>query len=134
MAEKKVTAKKRQIKKTETVRERAQKSNATKKPRRIRRAGTSAAKPLKAAARIGRKEFYLPLPDTKLGKFLNKKRSFMPKYFKLSWQELVQVKWPNRKETIKLSFAVFLFALFIGTFITLADFILDKIFKNFFLK
>lgn len=122
------------IKKTQTVRERAEKAGGEKKPRRIARAGVTAAKPFQAAARTGRKEYYLPIPDTKVGRFLNKRRSFIPRYFKLAWAEVRQVVWPKNKETAKLTMAVFMFAIFFGVIITVADYGLDKLFKQLILK
>ena len=134
MAEKTPSGKKRIIKKAETVRERAAKSEQPRKPRRIKQAGTSALRPLKAIARTGRKEFYLPMPDTRAGRFLNRRRSLVPRYFKLAWAEVRQVEWPTRKETIKLTLSVFLFAIFFALIISLADFVLDKAFETFILK
>lgn len=134
MAEKKPDKKPRIIKKTETVRERAAKSEQPRKPRRLKQAGTSALRPLKAIARTGRKEIYLPMPDTKAGRFLNKRRSPIPRYFKLAWAEVRQVEWPTRRETVKLTFSVFLFAIFFALIISLADFVLDKAFETFILK
>ena len=128
------TTKKRKLKKPQTVRERAEKAGVVKKPRRIRKAGIVVAKPFKAASTIGSKEYYLPLPDNKIGQFLNKRRRFIPAYFRNSFSELRNVVWPNRKETAKLTMAVFLFAFFFGSLITVADYGLDKIFKNFILK
>lgn len=134
MAEKTPSGKKRIIKKAETVRERAAKSDLSHKPRRIRRAGTKALRPIKAIAKAGRKEIYLPMPDTRAGRFLNKRRSVFPRYFKLAWLEVRQVEWPKRKETAKLTLAVFIFAIFFALIISLADYGLDKAFETFILK
>ncbi len=134
MADSKETPKKRQLKKQPTVRERAEKTVGTKKTRHIRRAGTVVAKPFKSAARIGRKEYYLPIPDNKVGRTLNKRRKVTPSYFRKSWEEVKLVKWPSRKETIKLTIAVFLFAIFFSVLVALLDFGLDKIFKQLILK
>lgn len=134
MAEEKSSKKTRIIKKSETVRERAAKSEQPRNPRRIKQAGTHALRPLKAIARTGRKEIYLPLPDTKTGRFLNKRRSIIPRYFKQAWAEVRQVEWPKRKETAKLTLSVFLFAIFFAIIISLADYILDKAFETFILK
>ncbi len=134
MADNKETPKKRLIKKPESVRERAAKSETKNKPRRIQMAGTTAMRPLKAVGRTARKEVYLPLPDNKAGRFLNKRRHIIPRYFRLAWQELKQVVWPGRKETAKLTVAVFIFAIFFGLIISLADYGLDKLFKNLILK
>lgn len=125
---------KRQLKKTQTVRERAQKAGTEKKPRRIKQAGNVAARPVKAIVRTGRKEYYLPLPDNRVGRFMNKRRRVIPGYFRGAWQELRQVKWPGRKETTKLTFAVFIFAIFFGAMISVVDYGLDKVFKKLILK
>jgi preprotein translocase SecE subunit len=96
----------------------------------LRPAVQKAKKPFSKAAKIGKKEYYLPLPDNKVGRFLNKRRSIIPKYFKEAWLEMRQVQWPNRKETIRLSTAVLLFALIFGIIITVVDYGLDKLFKQ----
>ena len=136
MAEKKkAPASKRQIKKTVTVRERAEKASEPKKVRRIRQAGSVAATPFKAAHRISKKEFNpIKMPDNRLGRFLTKRRSLIPSYFKNSWREVRQVVWPNRRDTIKMTIAVFVFAVFFGLLIALVDYGLDKLFKQFILK
>lgn len=127
---KKSGSRKRQLRKPQTVRERAEKSTTEKRPRRLKRVGYAVAGPFKAVARVGRKEYYLPLPDNKVGRFLNKRRKFIPNYFRQSWQELRQVVWPDTKTTAKLTFAVFLFAIFFGVIVTVVDYGLDKLFKN----
>ena len=128
------TTRKRQIKKKQTIRERAEKAGTTRGPRRLTRAGSTAARPLKAAVRTGKREYYLPLPDNKVGRFLNKRRHYMPSYFRGAWQEVRQVKWPARRETAKLTVAVFMFAAFFMMLITIADYGLDKVFKQLILK
>lgn len=121
--------KKRRIKSAETVRQKAEKSAAPAKKRRVRSALSTAAKPIKTAHKTGKKEYYLPMPDNKFGNFLNKRRRFIPSYFRNSFQELKEVKWPNRKQTIQLTLAVFAFAVTFGTIITAVDFVLDKLSK-----
>lgn len=125
----------RRLKNTETVRERAEKAtNAPEKPRRLRTAAGKAAqpiaKPVKKAAAVGRREYYLPLPDNRLGRFLNKRRRILPKFFREAWTEVRLVAWPNAKETFKLSLAVFIFAIAFGLLITVVDYGLDKLFKQ----
>lgn len=134
MANNSKPTKKRQLKKPVTVRERAEKAGVVKKQRRIKQAGSKLATPLKAAARTGRREYYLPLPDNRTGRFLNKRRKVVPSYFRGAWEEVKQVKWPGRQETTKLTVAVFMFAIFFMIFITAIDFVLDKLFKQFILK
>lgn len=120
----------RQIKKIQSVREKAEKAGVERKPRRLHVAGSKAATPLKAAARLGKRQYHpIKLPDNKLGRFMSKPRTVTPNYFRLSWQELRQVKWPDRKETTKLTIAVFMFAIFFALIISLADYGLDKVFK-----
>ncbi len=128
-------SKRRQLRKPQSVRERAEKSAVEKKPRRrLHQARATAAKPFKAAASVGRKEYYLPLPDNRAGRFLNKRRKVIPSYFRNSWIELRQVVWPDRKTTAKLTLAVFLFAIFFTIIITTVDYGLDKLFKKFILS
>lgn len=126
--------KKRSIKKTQTLRQKAEQASANSGKKRVIRAGSHVAKPIKFVSKIGKKEVYLPLPDNKVGRFLNKRRSLVPRFFIESFQELKQVKWPGAKETAKLTTAVFVFALFFGLIITLTDYGLDKLFKNLILK
>lgn len=129
------TPKKRRIKKPETVRERAARTQETpEKPRRIKRTAGAVSKPLKKAKEIGRREYYLPLPDNKIGRFLNKRRYFIPKFIRNSWQELKQVTWPNRQETTKMTLAVVMFAAVFGVLIAAADFGLEKLFREVIIK
>lgn len=125
---------KRQLKKTTTVREQTTQKPGKTKPRRLRQAVTSAGKPVSAVRRAGAKEYYLPLPDTRVGRFLNKRRRVIPRYFRESFKELREVTWPNRKETFQLTVAVFVFAIIFGVIITITDYGLDKLFKKVLLK
>ena len=135
MADSKGSSKKRTIKKVQTVREKAEKAGVERKPRRIAKVGSKAATPFKAAARVGRKDYHpIKLPDNKVGRFMTKSRKATPSYFRLIWQELRQVQWPNRKETTKLTLAVFMFAIFFSAIITVVDYGLDKAFKSVILK
>ncbi len=119
------------VRKTETVREKAEKARvSTHKPRRVRSAISKVGKPFLIAREKGRREIYLPLPDNRVGRFLNKRRSFVPKYFKEAWAELRQVTWPGRAETWKLTLAVFMFAIIFGLLVAVVDFGLDRLFKQ----
>lgn len=128
--------KKRRVRKvTPTVRQQAAAAAAPKpeKRRRIKKVTGRASTPLKKAYHFGKKEVYLPMPDNKVGRFLNKRRSFIPRYFKDSWKELRLVTWPNRKETTKLTIAVFTFAIVFGLMVAIVDFGLDRLFRKIFL-
>ena len=50
-------------------------------------------------------------------------------YFKGSWTELKQVRWPNRKSTWGMTAAVLLFSGFFVVLITLLDIGFDELFK-----
>jgi len=121
-------SKKRLVKKAETVREKAEKATEdSKQPRRLQTTKRRASAPFRVAGQGGKK----------LGKF----KPFrilgfilVPPYFRNSWKELKQVAWPSLRISLRLSFAVIVFALVFGCLIALLDFGLDKIFKQVLLK
>ena len=120
----------KRVRKIETVRERNAKATAKAgKTGILANLRSKISGFFKRIFHIGRKEVYLPLPDNKPGRFLNKRRSFVPRYFIDSWKELKLVTWPNRKTTWQLTFAVFMFAFIFGALITVVDYGLDKVFK-----
>jgi len=121
----------RRIKKTETVRQRAEKAtNAEPKPRRLHATAHTVSRPIRAAGRIGRKEVNLPLPDNRIGNFMNRRVRLLPRFFREAWEEVRQVTWPNRKDTFRLTIAVFIFAIAFGVVIALVDYGLSKIFRS----
>ncbi len=135
MATKKSSTPKRRIRKVETVRQKAETaSKASPKPRRIKKTLKTASKPFAAVFHFGRMEYYLPLPDNKFGRFLNKRRHIIPRYFVESYRELRFVTWPNRKQTTQLTIAVFVFAIIFGVLVAVTDYGLDKIFKRILIK
>jgi len=99
------------------------------KKRRLKGSVNKAGGSAKSLVKKGQKEYYLPMPDNKAGRFLGKKRSIIPKYFKESWAELKLVTWPDRKTTVKLTIAVITFAVVFGLAIAIIDYGLDKIFR-----
>lgn len=124
----------KQTKKTETLRERAERaSSGQPKVRRLKSTAQRVGAPLAAARRAGQREFYLPMPNNKLGQFLNKRRRATPKFFREAWAEMRQVEWPTAKETVRLTFAVFIFSLLFGIAVALVDYGLDKVFRKVFL-
>lgn len=58
----------------------------------------------------------------------------VPRYFVNSWRELKLVTWPGRRETWRLTGAVFVFAIVFGLMITVVDKAIDRIFKEIILK
>lgn len=116
---------------TPTIRQRAsQAPSGSKKLRRLRSGSQTATRPLRAAAQFSKVEFYLPMPDSRLGRFLNKRRYWIPRYFREAWHEVRQVKWPNRKETRHMTVAVFIFAIVFAVVIASVDYGLDQVFKK----
>ncbi len=71
-----------------------------------------------------KKEVALPIkmPDNKFGSILSNKRGiFFGKYLHESWVEIKKVTWPNRKETVRLMFAVIIFTAIFTLIISIAD-------------
>ena len=125
MANQKPTGKKEQ-----TVRERTRTSD-TKKRRRIRSTAGKATGSLKKVTSFGRREYHVvPVPDNNFGDFLGKKGRLMPKFISEAWNELTQVTWPNARETVRLTTAVFIFAVLFATIVGALDFGLDKLFRE----
>lgn len=74
-------------------------------------------------------------PLAPIGRFLRKILNWLvPRYFINSWREVKQVTWPSRKETWRLTGAVFVFALVFGALVAGVDKGLDEFFKKVILK
>ncbi len=68
-------------------------------------------------------------------KLIGKILSFLlPRYFINSWREVRQVTWPSRRETWRLTLAVFIFAIVFGSLVAGIDKGLDDFFKKVILK
>jgi preprotein translocase SecE subunit len=130
----------------------AEEGEASKPKRRLKRAAPEtvrerAAKAVEAngkkikPAREPRKVF---APFRAIGRFLKKVGSFppirilglilLPRYVRNSWRELRQVAWPGRRESLRLTSAVIIFAVIFGVLIAATDYGLDKVFKKVILK
>jgi preprotein translocase SecE subunit len=109
----------KRAKPAETVRERAaQSSKSAEKKSKQTKKSRKAFAPLRA-----------------VGRFLRKiSRFVIPPYFRNSWRELRQVAWPSRRESIRLTGAVIIFAVIFGVIVAIADYGLDKVFKKVILK
>ena len=103
------------------------KSQSTPRKKKIT---SSASGKLKSTSNVLGKEYYLPMPNNRFGKFINKRRHFIPKYFRDSWADLKLVAWPGRKETWRLTFAVFVFAIVFGVIVAIVDKGLDTLFRD----
>ena len=104
-------------------------AEAKDKPRRIRKAASTAVKPVGKVGSLLTTEFHVVQPKENAG-FFTKSRRATPSYFAKSLAELKNVTWPGRKKTWELVFAVFVFAGTIGIFIALLDYGLEKLFKQ----
>jgi preprotein translocase SecE subunit len=123
------------IRKSPTFAEQAQAERAKaqkEKPRRLGGVGAALKRPFT--------ETRLPSsPATrvlaKIGRGLKRLLSWLvPRYFINSWREVRLVTWPNRRETWRLTGAVFIFVVVFGALVALVDKGLDEIFKKVILK
>lgn len=136
MAENRRGARKPRIRKSPpTVRERVEAASAEreeKQPGRFRRSVSKAASP---ARKLRLKERG---PIKLLAKVFRPLRRVLrwlvPRYFVNSWREVRQVIWPNRRETWRLTLAVFVFAIVFGALVAGVDKGLDEVFKKVILK
>ncbi len=123
--------KRRVVKKSDTVRQKIEKSAEPKKERRIHKSLATSKGRLGRVAELARREYHpVKLPDNRVGRTLTKKRRVFPRFFAEAWSELRQVTWPNRRETAKLTVAVVVFAFLFGGLVALVDFGIEKIFRN----
>lgn len=141
MAEPEVKLKKARIRKlAPTIRERAEVEQAkAAKPRsgRLGKVTKVASKPFRAVAKRRPK-----IPQNRAFKFIGKLfkpvlwvlNKLLPRYFINAWREVRQVTWPSRRETWRLTFAVFVFATIFGAIAYGVDKGLDDVFKKFVLK
>jgi preprotein translocase SecE subunit len=129
------STRKRRVKNPESFRERALKATSEidkpQKERFFTRILRFIFKPIRAFFRI--------LWNAPLIKSLHKPLIFVgkiivPAYFRNSWKELKQVTWPTWVESIRLTWAVLLFAIIFGAAVAVVDFGLDKVFKQILLK
>lgn len=134
-------AKKRQLKKVETVRERAERSgNDQPKSRRVSATASKASRPLRTVGRAIAKvlrpfAFVLKPFKTRPARFVGRILAAIVflKFFRASWQEVRQVQWPDLRTTMRLTVAVFVFSILFGTLIAITDYGLDKIFRKVFI-
>jgi preprotein translocase SecE subunit len=132
----------RRIKKSESIRERAEKAaNTEPKPRRIRRTAGVASTPFKAfgrlLARIFRPLAFILIPfKTRPMRFIGRILAsvLLLRFFRDAWRELREVQWPSVRDTARLSFAVFAFSVVFGLIIAVTDYGLDKVFKKLLLQ
>jgi len=87
--------------------------------------------------RFGRlfKRIKLPGPVVVPLRFIGKiLRWLVPRYLRNAWRELRLVTWPSRRESWRLTGAVFIFAIVFGVLVTIVDRGFDSLFKHTILK
>jgi preprotein translocase SecE subunit len=132
---------KRRIRKTApTIRERAEatqsKAEKKSKPSRIGPVLSKAKTPFNKLKKIKLPSASrVPAPLRKIGRAITKVLGWLaPRYFVNAWREVRLVTWPSRRETWRLTGAVFIFAFVFGTIVFGVDKALDEIFKKVVLK
>jgi preprotein translocase SecE subunit len=126
---------KRRIRKVETVRQKAEKAQTPKQPRRVKRTTQAAVGKVNQVSSADKGGFRIFRVLRKLVRgFFGITRHLVPRFFREAWAELRQVKWPNRRETFRLTSAVVIFAIVFGTVVALTDYGLDKFFRQLLLK
>ncbi|MGH7156891.1 MAG: preprotein translocase subunit SecE [Candidatus Saccharimonadales bacterium] len=117
------------------MRERVEAARSEKeetKPSLVRRSLSKPATPFKKLRLGDRKVTKVALIPLR---FIKKVLSWIvPRYFVNAWRELRQVQWTSRRETWRLTLAVFIFAIVFGALVAGVDKGLDEIFKKVVLK
>ena len=126
--EEETKTKRRVLKASETVREKAAKQEESNdKPRRLHKTRRGISAPFRGIgwvfSRLNRVK-----PLRILGFIL------VPPYFRNSFRELKNVTWPGFRLSRQLTTAVVLFAVVFGVLIAAVDFGLDKLFKQVLIK
>jgi len=115
----------------ETVRERATKQQDTN--RQVKKNGVSSkiVRPLSTLRKVGQKEYNpVKVPQNKRwGKILGKRFNLLPTAIVNAWHELGRVSWPSRKDALKLTLAVVVFAVVFAIFVQLFGFGFERLMK-----
>jgi preprotein translocase SecE subunit len=134
-------AKKRQLKKVETVRDRVERAGSDQPAKRgVKKTASKIGRPFravgKAIAKVLRPFAFVLKPfKTRPVRFIGRVLAAIVffKFFRASWKEVRQVEWPDMRTTLRLTVAVFVFSILFGTLIAITDFGLDKIFRKVFI-
>lgn len=128
----------------QTMREKTATAAVSKPTTRKAKVATKAKSTVRAGVKPLKKVYAKKpsLPQNKLTAFLTKVflpvkkvlRWLAPTYFVNSWREVKQVTWPSRRETWRLTLAVFIFSIIFGLAAYGVDSVLDFVFKRTVLK
>lgn len=118
-------------KKQQTVRERTLAGDSGKRKRIRRNAGRVASPLRKLNVFKLLKKIARPLPDNGFGRILRRiGRIIFPRFISDAGREITLVKWPNFRETTRLTLAVFIFSVIFAAIVGVLDFGLDKLFRE----
>ena len=101
------------------VKESTKKSTTKKASSKVKEAKKDQPKPKKTVAK-----------SAQPSKVAKPKKDSKPGYFKGAWQELQQVRWPDRRASWSLTLAVILFSLFFAGLILGLDYIFENLFRK----
>ena len=73
---------------------------------------------------------YQPAPSNKLNSFLLKNRSLLPSYVRGAAHELRQVVWPSLPVALRLTLAVYIFAVIFALLVAGLDWLLNHAFEE----
>ncbi len=114
----------------ETVRERATKQMLPRQPKSSK-LRNKIYRPLSVLRQAAIKEFN-PVKVTqngRMGRFLSKRFNLVPGFIVNAWKELRQVNWPSRKDALRMTFAVIVFAVVFAIFVQVFGILFEKLFK-----
>jgi preprotein translocase SecE subunit len=135
MGESKRVRKPRIRKTAPTIRERAEAAKTKAEQPKTSRLHPTLSKAASPLSRVRLPENKATSALKRVGRILAKILKWLvPNYFVNAWREVRLVAWPTRKETWRLTSAVFIFAIVFGAMVAAVDKGLDEIFKNLVLK
>lgn len=108
----------------------APKAETETKPEKVEKTAAPIAKTIQKPAKTSKNTEEKPLKEVFV-----RARPFVAfgRYLRDSWREIRQVRWPNRKATWKMTFAVLVYVALFMVFLSLLDvfftFIFDLLFK-----
>jgi preprotein translocase SecE subunit len=116
---------------TETIRERANKTQTAPKQPKKHPVRSKIYRPLSVLHRVAKKEYTpVKLPQShRWGRILGKRLNLIPTKLVNAARELREVNWPSRKDTVKLTSAVLVFALVFAVFVQIFGYGFEKLMK-----
>lgn len=115
---------------SESVRERAAKLSGVQTLPRTSKLKGKIFRPLSVISRVAHKEYNpVPVPKNKFGKVLGKRFNLIPRFIVDAWIEVKRVSWPSRKDALRLTLTVVVFAVIFAVFVQIFGFLFERLFK-----